>query len=63
MNERQASIDKNVNGAMLLAFYAYIDPDHKRGQESIDVVNTVMDACGYPRVPNIRRLASDEEGQ
>lgn len=47
--ERQRSIDKNVSGALLLAFYAYL----KRDQESIDVVNKVMDACGYPRVPNV----------
>jgi hypothetical protein len=52
-NERQKSIDKNVSGALLLAFYAYLDPDKERAKESIRVANVVMDACGYPRVPNV----------
>ena len=48
---RQRSIDKNVSGAMLLAFYGYLHRD----QESIDVVNVVMRECGYPQVPAVSR--------
>lgn len=43
---RQRSIDKNVQGAMLLAFYAYLEHD----QQAIDVANLVMRECGYPQV-------------
>lgn len=53
LSERQRSIEKNVDGAMMLAFFAYLHPDKKLAQESIDVVNKVMDACGYPRVPDV----------
>ena len=43
---RQRSIDKNVDGAFMLASLAYVAGD----QESIDVANVVMRECGYPQV-------------
>ena len=47
---RQKSIDKNVAGAMKLAFFAYLNRD----QESLDVADLVMRECGYPRLEPIR---------
>ena len=52
-SERERSIEKNVDGAMMLTFMAYLEPDKKLAQESIDVANKVFDACGYPRVPDV----------
>jgi len=43
---RQRSIDKNVEGAFMLARLAYAERD----QESIDVANVVLRECGYPQV-------------
>lgn len=52
-SERQKSIEKNVDGALMLTFMAYLEPDKQLAQESINVANRVFDACGYPRVPNV----------
>lgn len=47
---RQKSIDKNVAGAIKLAFFAYLNRD----QESLDVADLVMRECGYPKLDPIR---------
>jgi hypothetical protein len=48
--ERQRSIDKAVDGAMLLAFYGYL----YRDQETIDIANEGLRAVGYPLLSAVR---------
>lgn len=48
--ERKRSVDKAVDGAMLLAFYGYLNHD----QETIDVANVGLAAVGYPLLRPVR---------